>query len=106
MWTGDDTLLVVYAVLGVALIVALITSPPKLHPFLALLIGSTLVGLASGLGPVGVIDSVKAGAGDVLGNVGLILALGTMLGKLLAESGGAEKIASTLLARLLASAVV
>jgi len=106
MWTGDDTLLVVYAVLGVALIVALITSPPKLHPFLALLIGSTLVGLASGLGPVGVIDSVKAGAGDVLGNVGLILALGTMLGKLLAESAGAEKIASTLLARLLASAVV
>ena len=45
------------------------------------------------------IESVKAGAGDVLGNVGLILALGTMLGKLLAESGGAERIASTLLAR-------
>jgi len=82
MWTGDDTLLVLYAVLGVALIVVLITSPLKLHPFLALLIGSTMVGLAAGLGPVGVIESVKAGAGDVLGNVGLILALGTMLGKL------------------------
>jgi GntP family gluconate:H+ symporter len=99
MWTGDDTLLVIYVVLGVALIVGLITSPLKVHPFLALLIGSTLVGLASGLGPDEVIESVKGGAGDVLGNVGLILALGTMLGKLMAESGGAERIAATLLDR-------
>jgi hypothetical protein len=31
MWTGDDTLLVIYAVIGVAVIVGLITSPLKLH---------------------------------------------------------------------------
>ena len=53
MWTGDDTLLVLYAVLGVALIVVLITSPLKLHPFLALLIGSTMVGRPPGSGRSG-----------------------------------------------------
>jgi gluconate:H+ symporter, GntP family len=86
MWTGDDTLLVIYAVTGVAVIVGRITSPLKVHPLIALLIGSTLVGLLAGLGPAGVLESVKAGAGDVLGNVGLILALGTMLGKLLLDT--------------------
>jgi GntP family gluconate:H+ symporter len=99
MWTGHDTLLALYAVLGIALIIVLITSPLRLHPFPALLIGTIFVGLAAGLGPVKMIDSMKTGAGDVLGNVGIVLALGTILGKLLAESGGAERIATTLLDR-------
>lgn len=51
MWTGDDTLLVLYAALGVVVIIVLITSSLWLHPFPALLIGSILAELAAGLGP-------------------------------------------------------
>jgi GntP family gluconate:H+ symporter len=98
-WTGHDTTLVLCALAGVALIIGLITSPLRLHPFLALLVGSLFVGLATGLDPPKIVDSLETGAGGVLGNVGIVLALGTMLGKLLAESGGADQIAATVLGR-------
>ena len=47
-WTGHDTQLLVVAALGIALIVVLIAKF-KLHPFLALVLGSAFVGLASGV---------------------------------------------------------
>jgi GntP family gluconate:H+ symporter len=69
----------------------------KLHPFLALTIGALGLGLVAPEGPLDLLDSFKSGAGDTLGNVGIVLALGTMLGKLLAESGGADVIATTVI---------
>jgi GntP family gluconate:H+ symporter len=98
VWTGDDTLLVVYAVGAIAVIVVLVAAL-KVHPFLALMVGALGLGLVAGEGPAKTIDSFKSGAGDTLGNVGIILALGTMLGALLAESGGADRIAQTVLSR-------
>jgi len=98
MWTGDDTLLVTYAVIAITTVVGLVVVL-KLHPFLALVIGALTMGVLAGLAPDKLIDSFTGGAGDTLGSVGIILALGTMLGKLLAESGGAERIASTILER-------
>ncbi|MEA2322302.1 MAG: gluconate:H+ symporter, GntP family [Solirubrobacteraceae bacterium] len=98
MWTSHDTLLVVYALVAIAAIVLLVAQL-KLHAFLALMMGALGMGLAAGLGPGKTIDSFEAGVGAVLGNVGIVLALGTMLGKLLAESGGAERIAETVLSR-------
>ena len=47
-WNGHDTQLVVVAAIGIALIVVLIVKL-KLHPFLALVLGSAFVGLASGV---------------------------------------------------------
>jgi GntP family gluconate:H+ symporter len=96
MWTSNDTELVLYAVAAIAIVVLLV-SVVKLHPFLSLLIGCIFMGLAAGEEPLKLIDSITGGAGDILGNVGLVLALGTMLGKLLAESGGAERLAQTVL---------
>jgi GntP family gluconate:H+ symporter len=98
MWTGDDTLLVLEAVAAIAVIVLLVAWL-KVHPFLALMVAALGLGLVAGLGPVGTVESFKTGAGDTLGNVGIILALGTMLGALLAESGGADQIARTVLDR-------
>lgn len=46
-WTGHDTSLVVWAVIGIALVVVLITQF-KVHPFLALILGSGLTGLGAG----------------------------------------------------------
>ncbi len=47
----------------------------------------------------GIIDSIKLGLGNTLGFLAIVLALGTMLGKMMAESGGAERIANTLIDR-------
>jgi GntP family gluconate:H+ symporter len=96
MWNSHDTLLVAKLVVAIAVIVVLVARL-KLHPFLALTIGALGLGLVAPESPAKLLDSFKGGAGDTLGNVGIILALGTMLGKLLAESGGANQIARTVI---------
>ncbi|MFL6074904.1 MAG: gluconate:H+ symporter [Mycobacteriales bacterium] len=89
----------IFAAVAVVGVIVLITTPLRLHAFLALTLGSLFMGLASGLKPAKAISSYETGVGTVLGSVGVILALGTMLGKLLAESGGSDQIAATLLRR-------
>ena len=95
-WNGHDTRVLIVAVIGIALIVLLIVGW-KVHAFLALTIGSLLVGLASGIGAGAVTKSYETGVGGVLGYVGVLIALGAMLGKLLADSGGADEVVDTLL---------
>jgi len=68
----------------------------KVHPFVALTIASGFLGLTSGMPVDKVMKSFQDGFGGVLGFVGILLALGTMLGKLMADSGGADQIARTL----------
>ncbi|HET8879765.1 MAG TPA: gluconate:H+ symporter [Arthrobacter sp.] len=97
-WSGHDTQLLVVAALGIALIVVLIAKF-KLHPFLALVLGSAFVGLASGVELAKIISNFEDGVGGVLKEVGLLIALGAMLGKLLADSGGANRVVDTLLAK-------
>jgi GntP family gluconate:H+ symporter len=53
------------------------------------------VGLASGMNPPAVARSFQEGVGNTLGFIAVVVGLGTMLGKMLAESGGAERIAAT-----------
>jgi len=81
-WTSHETWLVVCAVAGIAAIVVLI-SYFKVHAFIALVLGSGFVGLASGLKAPEVIKQFQTGFGSTLGGVGILVALGTMLGKLL-----------------------
>ncbi len=101
-WTGFDTRLMAVTAIGIALIVVLITKF-KLHPFLALILGSAFVGLAAGVDPALVIKNFEDGVGGVLKEVGLLIALGAMLGKLLADSGGANRVVDTLLAKAMGS---
>src|ERR1700754_1244639 len=96
MWNHHDTLLVVKLAIAIAAIVILVARF-KLHPFLALTIGALGLGLVAPLAPDKLLTSFESGAGDTLGNVGIVLALGTMLGKLLAESGGATQVAETVI---------
>lgn len=98
-WNGHDTQLVVVAAIGIALIVVLIVKL-KLHPFLALVLGSAFVGLASGVDFGKVISNFEDGVGATLKEVGLLIALGAMLGKLLADSGGANRVVDTLLGKV------
>jgi GntP family gluconate:H+ symporter len=98
-WNGHDTQLVVVAAVGIALIVVLIVKI-KLHPFLSLVLGSAFVGLASGVEFGKVISNFEDGVGATLKEVGLLIALGAMLGKLLADSGGASRVVDTLLGKV------
>ncbi|MEU6486997.1 gluconate:H+ symporter [Streptomyces sp. NPDC046887] len=83
---------------GIAVIVVLITRF-KLHAFLALTIGSLLLGAFAGA-PLGdTIASFTTGLGATVAGVGVLIALGAILGKLLADSGGADQIVDTILAR-------
>ncbi|MFE3829344.1 gluconate:H+ symporter [Streptomyces sp. NPDC059092] len=83
---------------GIAVIVLLITLF-KLHAFLALTIGSLALGAFAGAPLDKVITSFSTGLGSTVAGVGVLIALGAILGKLLADSGGADQIVDTILAR-------
>jgi gluconate transporter len=68
----------------------------QLNAFVALLVVSLGLGLASGLPPERTVEAIGRGVGDILRNVAVILALGAMLGRMLDVSGAAEVIARTL----------
>ncbi|MFE7379776.1 gluconate:H+ symporter [Streptomyces zhihengii] len=88
-----------FAVLaGIAVIVVLITRF-KLHAFLALTIGSLALGAFAGAPLDKAITSFTAGLGATVAGVGVLIALGAILGKLLADSGGADQIVDTILAK-------
>jgi GntP family gluconate:H+ symporter len=93
---GHDTLVLIVAAIGIAIVVVLIVVA-KMHAFLALTIAALFVGLASGIAVDKVTASFEAGVGGVLGYVGVLIALGAMLGKLLADSGGADRVVDTIL---------
>jgi gluconate:H+ symporter, GntP family len=89
--------LILAALAGIALIVVLITIT-KLHPFLALIFGAITVGIvAQGWNNLGdVFDSFADGFGTTAAGVGVLIALGAMFAKLLADSGGADEIVDTI----------
>ncbi|MDR4433639.1 gluconate permease GntP [Bacillus tequilensis] len=68
----------------------------KLNTFISLLIVSFGVALALGMPFDKVVSSIEEGIGGTLGHIALIFGLGAMLGKLIADSGGAQRIAMTL----------
>jgi GntP family gluconate:H+ symporter len=103
-WDAHDTRLIAATVIGIAIIVALIVVV-KMHPFLSLILGSVFVGFAAGVGSGKVITNFEQGVGDTLKEVGLLIALGAMLGKLLADSGGADQVIDKLLSKAKGNAV-
>jgi GntP family gluconate:H+ symporter len=80
------------AVVGLILLIAVV----RLNPFLALFLVSLALAVSAGMPVSQVIHSFESGMGGTLGHIAIIVALGTMLGKMMAESGGADQIAHTL----------
>ena len=89
---SPNTLLLVAAVAIIALI--LLIARFKLNAIIAITIVSMLLGLAAGMDAVKVADAYTAGIAKTMGQLAMIIGLGTMLGKMLAESGGANVVAS------------
>src|SRR5437762_2228658 len=91
-----DTRLLVYALVAVISLVVLIARF-KLHPFIALIVVSLAMGVAAGMPAAAAVKAFQDGVGNVLGFIAVVVGLGTMLGKLMAESGAATRIATTLI---------
>lgn len=88
------TLLTIAICIG--LLVLLITWG-KINPFLAFLIVSILAGIFTGIPIENIGKSLQKGIGDMLGSLVIVVVLGAMLGKIVAESGAAQRIASVMM---------
>lgn len=82
-------LLTLATVIGLIVLIARF----KVHAFLALILASLVVGAFSGMPLSAIAGAFQAGVGGTLGFIAVVVGLGTMLGKMLAESGGAEVVA-------------
>jgi GntP family gluconate:H+ symporter len=81
------------SVIGLILLVAVV----KVNPFISLLLASLALAVVAGMPLSTVMHSFETGVGNVLGHIAIVVALGTMLGKMMAESGAANQIAYTLI---------
>ncbi len=87
-------------ILAVALVVGLLVlliSVVKLHPFVAFLIAALAAAMLLGLPLDHVAGSLTRGVADMLGPLTAILCLGAMFGRIVADSGAAQRIADTLI---------
>lgn len=87
--------LVAILLASIALVVVLIITC-KMHASLALLLAAFFVAITTGLDLGSVGDILEKGVGGTLGFLTLIIGFGAVLGKLLEVSGGAQRLASTL----------
>ena len=94
---SHNTLLLLYAAGAVVALIVLIARF-KLHPFVVLIAVSLALGAVAGMPLGSVVKAFQDGVGGVLGFIAIVVGLGTMLGKMMAESGGATRIATTLIA--------
>ncbi len=90
-----NSLLLAAALAVVALIYLIAVR--KLNPFVTLIVVSLALGVAVGMPMGNIVKAFETGVGNTLGHIALVVGLGTMLGKMMAESGGAERIARTLI---------
>jgi GntP family gluconate:H+ symporter len=93
---SPNTRLLLYALAAVVALIVLI-SRFKLHPFVVLIAVSLGMGIVAGMPFSSVVKAFQDGVGGVLGYIAIVVGLGTMLGKMMAESGGATRIATTLI---------
>ncbi|MGB5436031.1 MAG: gluconate:H+ symporter [Maribacter sp.] len=82
-------------IIGIILLFLLIAQF-KLNAFISFIIVSLVVGVAEGMDFLSVLDSIQKGVGKTLGGLIMILGFGAMLGKLVADSGAAQRITTKL----------
>lgn len=96
MNAADSSLLLLVTAGGVALVVILITWM-RLPAFISLAVGAFVVGLAARMPVAEIPRAFQQGVGDTLGFIAIVIGLGTIIGKLLAESGGALVVSRALI---------
>lgn len=88
-----DIMTIILIVISICLLILCITYF-KINAFLSFLLVSILSGLCLGIAPDQLVGTVEKGIAGVMGSLTLIIVLGAMLGKIVAESGAAEIIAA------------
>lgn len=91
-----ESQLIFALVMGIALLLFLILKT-KIHAFLALIISSVLIGLLSGMDANKIVQAISAGFGGTLGNIGIIIGFGVMMGEIFEATGAAQRMARTFL---------
>ncbi len=93
-----------FAVLGVAIaFIVVATTRFKVHPFLALILAAYGVGLAAGLSPTALMGALTGGFGRTVGQIGIVIACGCMIGTVL-ERSGCALVMATFMVRLVGKA--
>ncbi|WP_405201906.1 GntP family permease [Dokdonia sp. LLG6352-1] len=93
-----DYQLLFAVIIGISILLFLILKL-KMQAFLALLITCISVGVIAGMQPSSILDSVKNGMGGTLGFVATVVGLGALFGAILERSGGAQRLAASLLSK-------
>ncbi|MBM7632858.1 GntP family permease [Geomicrobium sediminis] len=88
--------LILITILGIGLLLYLIIRS-KMQAFLALLLASIFIGLMAGMDPMSLLVTIEEGMGGALGFIAIVVGLGAMFGEVLRTSGGAERLAFTLI---------
>lgn len=96
VFLADPTRLMIAAAVGICVLLILIIKF-KLHPVLSMMVSAIIIGVGAGMPLTMISDTVEKGVGKTLQSIALLIGLGSMFGGILEESGGAQKIASTLI---------
>src|SRR5690554_1113814 len=87
-----------FAIIFIAIVAMIILiSRFKWHPFIVLLLSALFVGLASGLGVNELIEVITSGFGSIVGNIGIVIIAGTIIGTVLERTGAALSMANFIL---------
>lgn len=97
-FVADPIRLVIAALCGLAILLFLIIKA-KFQPLIAILIAALGIGLIGGMPVSMIVDTVNKGMGETLKGIALLVGLGSMFGAILEISGGAERVALTMMNR-------
>ena len=99
VFASFSTRLLIAAAVGIILLLALIIRF-KLHPVISMMIAAIVIGVGAGMPLHLISETVEKGVGQTLKGIALLIGLGSMFGGILEVSGGAQKIAKTLIDKL------
>lgn len=94
-----DLIFLVGTLLAAIILVVVLIMRLHLHAFVSLVIACFFVGFVTGMPLLQICKSIEAGMGSTLGFLATVLGFGSILGKMLETSGGAERLARTLINR-------
>jgi H+/gluconate symporter-like permease len=92
----SDTAVIVNTAVAIIAVVVMIVRF-KFNPVVSLVVGSAYLGLAVGLGVEKTIESIMTGFGDIMAEVGLLIAFGVLMGAILQQTGAIQRLVQTLL---------
>jgi H+/gluconate symporter-like permease len=92
----SDTAVIINTAVAILAVVVMIVRF-KLNPVVSLVVGSAYLGLAAGLGVEGTIEAITEGFGEIMAEVGLLIAFGVLMGAILQQTGAIQRLVETLL---------